>query len=58
MEEIARFQEEDPAARDMYLGIAQFYGRIAAAFEERKDGDAIAQLEAFCAERDEKRKSA
>ena len=59
MEEIAKFQGDDPAARDMYLGIARFYAQIADVFEERKDGDAIAQLEAFCAEREgEKRKSA
>jgi hypothetical protein len=59
MEEIAQFQEADPAARDMYLGIARFYQQIAAALEERKPGDAIEQLEAFCAEREgEKRKSA
>ena len=29
MEEIAQFQEDDPAARDMYLGIAKFYQQIA-----------------------------
>jgi L-threonate 2-dehydrogenase len=59
MEEIAQFQEDDPAARDMYLGIARFYAQIAAALDARKPGDAIAQLEAFCAEReDAKRKSA
>ena len=59
MEEIAQFQEDDPAARDMYLGIARFYEQIAAALEERKPNDAIAQLEAFCVERESaKRKSA
>jgi L-threonate 2-dehydrogenase len=59
MEEIAQFQEDDPAARDMYLGIARFYEQIAAALEAPKPGDAIAQLNAFCAERGEaKRKSA
>ena len=59
MEEIAQFQEDDPAARDMYLGIARFYEQIAAALEARKPGDAVAQLEAFCAEREgAKRKSA
>ena len=59
MEEIAQFQEDDPAARDMYLGIARFYEQIAAALEERKPNDAIAQLEAFCVEREgAKRKSA
>jgi len=59
MEEIAQFQEDDPAARDMYLGIARFYEQIAAAFEARKPGDAVAQLEAFCAEREgAQRKSA
>jgi len=59
MEEIARFQEDDPAARDMYLGIARFYEQIAAALASPKPGDAIAQLKEFCAERgDAKRKSA
>jgi L-threonate 2-dehydrogenase len=59
MEEIAQFQGDDPAARDMYLAIARFYGQIAAVFDARKPGDAIAQLEAFCAEREgAQRKSA
>jgi len=59
MEDIARFQEDDPAARDMYLGIARFYEQIAAALASPKPGDAIAQLKEFCAERgDAKRKSA
>ncbi|MEA2929257.1 MAG: hypothetical protein QOG38_1685, partial [Hyphomicrobiales bacterium] len=59
MEEIAQFQQDDPAARDMYLGIARFYQQIAAALDARKPGDVIAQLEAFCAEREgAKRKSA
>ena len=59
MEEIAQFQEDDPAARDMYLGIARFYEQIAAALEAPKPGDAVAQLKDFCAERGEaKRKSA
>jgi hypothetical protein len=59
MEEIAKFQEADPAARDMYLGIAHFYEQIAAALADPKPGDAVAQLDAFCAERGEgKRKSA
>ena len=59
MEEIAQFQEDDAAARDMYLGIARFYQQIAAALEAPKPGDAIAQLNDFCAERGEaKRKSA
>jgi 3-hydroxyisobutyrate dehydrogenase-like beta-hydroxyacid dehydrogenase len=59
MEEIATFQEDDPAARDMYLGIARFYEQIAAALEAPQQGDAIAQLKDFCAERPEgKRKSA
>jgi L-threonate 2-dehydrogenase len=57
MEEIAQFQEDDPAARDMYLGIARFYQRIAAALDAPKPGDAVAQLKDFCAE-PEKRKSA
>jgi 3-hydroxyisobutyrate dehydrogenase-like beta-hydroxyacid dehydrogenase len=59
MEEIAQFQEDDPAARDIYLGIARFYEQIAAAVAEPKPGDAVAQLNEFCAERGEgKRKSA
>src|SRR4029077_5043498 len=59
MEEIAQFQEDDAAARDMYLGIAQFYQQIANVVAEPKPGDAVAQLNAFCAERGEaKRKSA
>jgi putative dehydrogenase len=59
MEEIAQFQADDPAARDMYLGIARFYEQIAAAVEAPKDGDAVAQLNDFCAERpDTKRKTA
>src|SRR6185503_14908031 len=58
MEEIAQFQEDDAAARDMYLGIAHFYQRIAAALEAPKPGDAVAQLKDFCAEPEAKRKSA
>lgn len=57
MEEIAQFQEDDPAAHDMYLGIAKFYQQIADALEAPNPGDAIAQLRDFCAE-PEKRKSA
>ena len=57
MEEIAQFQKDDPAARDMYLGIARFYQQIAAALDEPKPGDAVAQLKDFCAE-PPKRKSA
>jgi hypothetical protein len=59
MEEIATFQQDDAGAREMYLGIAHFYQQIAAALEAPKPGDAVAQLDAFCAERGEaKRKSA
>jgi 3-hydroxyisobutyrate dehydrogenase-like beta-hydroxyacid dehydrogenase len=58
MEEIATFQQDDVAARDMYLGIAQFYQQIAAALDAPQPGDAIAQLQAFCAEPEAKRKSA
>src|SRR3954471_15114827 len=59
MEEIAQFQEDDPAASAMYVGIAKFYQQIADALEAPKPGDAIAQLKDFCAERgEEKRKSA
>jgi hypothetical protein len=58
MEEIAQFQEDDPGARDMYLGIAKFYQQIADALETPKPGDAVAQLKDFCAEPEAKRKSA
>ena len=59
MEEIADFLDGDAAAQDMYRGIARFYAAIAAALDARKGGDAIAQLEAFCAEPEgAKRKSA
>jgi putative dehydrogenase len=57
MEEIAKFQEDDKAAEAMYLGIARFYQQIAAALEAPQPGDAIAQLNDFCAE-PAKRKSA
>jgi len=57
MEEIAKFQEDDKAAAAMYLGIARFYEQIAAALEAPTPGDAIAQLNDFCAE-PAKRKSA
>ena len=57
MEEIAKFQEDDKAAEAMYLGIALFYEQIAAALESPSPGDAIAQLNDFCAE-PAKRKSA
>jgi L-threonate 2-dehydrogenase len=57
MEEIAQFQEDDPAARDMYLGIAKLYQQIADTLEAPQPGDAVAQLQEFCAE-PEKRKSA
>ncbi len=59
MEEIAQFQADDLAAREIYLGIARFYQQIAAAAAEPKPGDAVAQLKDFCAERGEaKRRSA
>jgi 3-hydroxyisobutyrate dehydrogenase-like beta-hydroxyacid dehydrogenase len=59
MEEIAQFQGDDPGARDMYLGIAQFYQQIADALANPKPGDAVGQLKDFVAERGEaKRKSA
>lgn len=58
MEEIAQFQEDDVAARDMYLGIAKFYQQIANALDAPKPGDAVAQLQAFCAEPGAKRKTA
>jgi len=58
MEEIAKFQGDDPAARDIYLGIARFYQQIAAVVEAPKPGDAVAQLKDFCAEPEAKRKSA
>src|SRR6188474_892400 len=53
MEEIAQFQQEDPGAHEMYLGIARFYEQIAAALDAPKPGDAVAQLKDFCAERGE-----
>src|SRR3954454_19782814 len=53
MEEIAQFQEDDPAASAMYVGIAKFYQQIADALEAPKRGDAVEQLKAFCAERGE-----
>jgi len=58
MEEIATFQQDDAAARDMYLGIARFYEQIAAALDAPQPNDAIAQLKAFCAEGETQRKSA
>jgi 3-hydroxyisobutyrate dehydrogenase-like beta-hydroxyacid dehydrogenase len=58
MEEIATFLSDDAAARDMYLGIARFYQQIAVALDAPKGDDAIAQLKAFCAEREAQRKSA
>ena len=59
MEEISQFQGDDPAAREMYLGIARFYEQIAAALDAPQPGDAVAQLKDFCAERGEaKRKTA
>ncbi len=59
MEEIADFLDGDRPAQDMYRSIARFYEAIAAAMDEPKAGDAVAQLNDFCAERkDETRKSA
>jgi putative dehydrogenase len=58
MEEIAKFQRDDPAAAAMYDGIARFYEQIAAALEAPKPGDAVAQLANFVAEPAAKRKSA
>jgi len=59
MEEIADFLDGDAPAQGMYRDIAHFYEAIAAAMDEPKAGDAVAQLKGFCAERDgEKRKSA
>lgn len=59
MEEIAKFQGADPAAAAIYRGIARFYEQITAVLADPKPGDAVAQLNEFCAERDEgKRKSA
>jgi L-threonate 2-dehydrogenase len=58
MEEIATFQQGDAAAHDMYLGIARFYEQIATALAQPRPGDAIAQLNDFCAEREAPRKSA
>jgi 3-hydroxyisobutyrate dehydrogenase-like beta-hydroxyacid dehydrogenase len=58
MEEIAKFQRDDPAAAAMYDGIARFYEQIAAAVDAPKPGDAVAQLTDFVAEPAAKRKSA
>jgi L-threonate 2-dehydrogenase len=58
MEEIAKFQEDDAAAAAMYLGIARLYEQIAATLDAPQPGDAIAQLNAFCAEPEGKRKTA
>jgi L-threonate 2-dehydrogenase len=58
MEEIATFQQDDAAARDMYLGIARFYQQIAAMLDAPAPGDPVAQLKEFCAEPEAKRKSA
>ena len=59
MEEIATFLQGDAGAQEMYRGIAQFYQQIAAVVAEPKSGDAVAQLNEFCAEREgAKRKSA
>ena len=58
MEEIATFQQDDAAARDVYLGIARFYEQIAAALAAPSPHDAVAQLNEFCAERETQRKSA
>jgi Domain of unknown function (DUF1932) len=59
MEEIAKFQGDDPAAAAMYQGIAQFYQQIADVVAEPEPGDAVSQLKDFCAERGEAtRKSA
>ena len=58
MEEIATFQQDDAAAHDMYLGIARFYEQIAAALAAPQPGDAVAQLNEFCAEPEAPRKSA
>jgi 3-hydroxyisobutyrate dehydrogenase-like beta-hydroxyacid dehydrogenase len=59
MEEIATFLQGDAGAQEMYRGIAQFYQQIADVVAEPKSGDAVAQLNEFCAERGEaKRKSA
>jgi 2-deoxy-D-gluconate 3-dehydrogenase len=47
MEEIAQFQEDDPAARDMYLGIARFYQQIAAALDAPEAGRRGGAAEGF-----------
>ncbi len=48
MQEIAGFVADDPGARDLYEGAAQFYERFAEDFE-RGDKKAAAALEAFLA---------
>jgi hypothetical protein len=45
MHEIAGFVGDDPAARELYEGAAQFYERIAEDFEaDKKDVDALAKF--------------
>jgi L-threonate 2-dehydrogenase len=58
MEEIAKFQQDDPAAAAMYEGIARFYEQIAATLDAPKPGDSVAQLKDFVAEPEAKLKSA
>ena len=50
MEEIAEFLGDDPAARDMFLGIAKLYGRIASGQNKSipAAADEVAALQAFC----------
>jgi 3-hydroxyisobutyrate dehydrogenase-like beta-hydroxyacid dehydrogenase len=43
MEEIAAFLGDDPASRDMFLGIAKLYGRIASG-QDKSSAEAVAEL--------------
>jgi 3-hydroxyisobutyrate dehydrogenase-like beta-hydroxyacid dehydrogenase len=56
MEEIAEFLGNDPAAHDMYLGIAKLYERIAAGVDKTSPDaeQELALLRSFCAEPPEK----
>ena len=51
MEEIAEFLGDDPASRDMFLGIAKLYARIASGQDKSSPGAAseLDALMAFCA---------
>lgn len=52
MEEISAFLGDDPASRDMFLGISALYERLAAGFDKTSPAaeKEIAALSAFCAD--------